>query len=62
MQTSEKFYNSQLQAIENFYSTLQDAEPSDVTITDAIITWFTAGYAEKFREDYLSDETAFPQN
>jgi len=62
MQTSEKFYNSQLQAIENFYSTLQESEPADVTITDAIITWFTSGYAEQFREDYLSDEAAFTQN
>ncbi len=62
MQTSEKFYNSQLEAIENFYSTLRESEPSDITITDAIITWFTAGYAEKFREEYLSHETAFTQN
>ncbi|MCB0290972.1 MAG: hypothetical protein KDH97_12015 [Calditrichaeota bacterium] len=52
-----KYHESQLDAIEDYYSTLNEygaqyAE-TPVSMEDAIIQWFTDGHAENFRDTYL---------
>lgn len=52
-----KYHESQLDAIEDYYSTLNayGAQYADdpVSMETAIIQWFTDGHAETFREAYL---------
>ena len=62
IQTKDEFYYSQLEAIQNFYNMLRETDKVDVSLTEAIITWFTDGYAEEFREDYIRDHPYVIQN
>lgn len=54
-----KYHESQLDAIEDYYSTLNtyNAQYSEdpVSMEAAIIQWFTEGHAENFREAYLKN-------
>ncbi len=62
MQTTDKYYNSQLEAIQDFYKSLQQEEHPEVSLSEAIITWFANGYAEKFRQEYLNSHALFTNN
>ena len=54
MTRGNSFYNSQLDAIRKFYNRLQNRVEDNITLNDAVVAWFANGYAEKFREEYLS--------
>lgn len=47
------FQKKQLDAIQAFYVDVKTRTKKNISMTDAIISWFTEGYAEKFRDDYL---------
>ncbi|MGH1362285.1 MAG: hypothetical protein ACRBF0_01935 [Calditrichia bacterium] len=53
MDLGNSFYHSQLEAIQEYYDSLSDEEQQAISLTEAIITWFTEGHAEKFRQEYL---------
>ncbi len=53
MERQPSFYSLQIQAIQNFYNQLIARNQHPLTMTEAILRWFTEGYAEKFREEYL---------
>jgi len=53
MERQQSFYALQIEAIQNFYTNLMSRSKQPLSITDAILRWFTEGYAEKFREEYL---------
>lgn len=57
MKAGNHYHNSQVEAINRFYRVLKRGGKK-ITITEAIITWFTDGHAEKFREDYLKKQIA----
>lgn len=53
MEMVNNYYHSQLEAIQNYYHHLQEKDGQRVSMTEAIINWFTDGHAEQFRQDYL---------
>jgi len=53
MKAANNFQNSQLEAINKFYNRLIEQDGKEVSMTEAIITWFAEGYAEQFRDEYL---------
>jgi hypothetical protein len=57
MKAGDQYQNSQLEAIHNFYRLIRRGEEK-ITMTGAIITWFSDGHAEKFREEYLRKQIA----
>jgi hypothetical protein len=57
MKTGNHFQSSQLEAIHKFYRLLKRGG-ENITMTEAIITWFADGHAEKFREEYLRKQVA----
>ncbi len=57
MSRTSDFQKRQLNAIQNYYLMMRNKMKKDVTLTDAIISWFTEGYAEKFREEYFRQHT-----
>ncbi len=54
MKERNNFYNSQLEAIRNFYKKLQNRVEENITLNDAVVAWFAHGHAEKFRKEYLN--------
>ena len=62
MELKEQYYHSQLEAIQDFYKSLRSEETKNVSLTDAIITWFTDGHAEEFRQAFLKNNTLLSQN
>lgn len=58
MELGKNFYSSQLEAIQKFYSVLLEEGQRKISMTEAIISWFTEGHAEAFREEYLKSQTA----
>ncbi|RMF58847.1 MAG: hypothetical protein D6748_07700 [Calditrichaeota bacterium] len=55
------YFESQLEAIQKLYQKLSENGSDQVTIQDAIITWFSDGYAETFRNEYLKNNTLVTQ-
>ncbi|RMG67882.1 MAG: hypothetical protein D6715_03725 [Calditrichaeota bacterium] len=56
------FNEAQLEAIKQFYQSLKQSNQEEISMTEAILAWFTEGYAEKFREQYLSANVAVLQH
>ncbi|HQV30253.1 MAG TPA: hypothetical protein PKV71_00170 [Calditrichia bacterium] len=53
MDFGNKYYSSQLEAIQDYYHHLMEEDGKEISLTEAIINWFTEGHAEAFREEYL---------
>ncbi len=51
------YYESQLAAIEELYRKLAQTSEKHPSMQEVIVSWFTEGYAEKFREDFFQTET-----
>ncbi len=61
MELNHDFYNRQLEAIQHYYAKLNEDKKEPISLTEAIISWFTEGHAEEFRESYLHHHTALMQ-
>lgn len=59
MESQPTFHQMQIQAIQKLYRVLLLKSKKPISMTDAIITWFAEGYAEKFREEYLRKQSAY---
>ncbi len=57
MNQNSDFQRRQLDAIQNYYLMMKHRMKKNISLTDAIISWFTEGYAEKFREEYFRQNT-----
>ncbi len=55
MNTFTVYQKKQLEALQSYYLEQKQARKESYELTDAIISWFTDGHAEKFREDYLRE-------
>ncbi len=55
MNLNKDYNDAQLEAIEDYYQTISDYDQEELTLEEAIINWFVDGHAEKFREDFLSE-------
>lgn len=53
MKAANNFQNSQLEAINKFYNRLIEQDGKEISMTEAIITWFAEGHAEQFRDEYI---------
>ncbi|MFZ0389271.1 MAG: hypothetical protein WAN36_02345 [Calditrichia bacterium] len=51
------YQEQQLQAIQNFYKNIARENQKDLPIREAIVRWFTEGYAETFRMNYLQQRS-----
>lgn len=58
MNLKDHYHNIQLEAIEVLYQALRNKEDESISLSDAVVTWFTDGYAEKFREEFLKKEAS----
>ena len=58
MEFGNNFYDSQLEAIQDYYNDRLTDEGNPISLTEAIINWFTDGHAERFRQDYLKEQEA----
>ncbi len=56
MKYDQDYSDSQLDALEEFYGKLSDVNEDQVSMRDAIVLWFTEGYAEEFRETFLEEQ------
>lgn len=61
MEASPSYYDSQLAAIQKLYQQLSQGSGHPVSVSDAIISWFAEGHAEKFRDEYLKNQPAVLQ-
>ncbi len=57
MEWNKHYTNSQLEAIQSYYNKMNKKDEDQLSLTDAIISWFTDGPAEKFREEYLKKQS-----
>jgi hypothetical protein len=53
------FQQKHLEAIHVFYKALKNNRRENLALSDVIISWFTEGHAEKFRQDYLKNNPVF---
>jgi hypothetical protein len=53
MQKNEHYQKDHLDAIHRFYDELNLKANNQFSLTEIVIAWFTEGYAESFRKDYL---------
>ena len=53
MASHYNYYESQLAAIEELYRKLAQTSEKHPSMQEVIVSWFTEGYAEKFREDFF---------
>ncbi len=57
MEFGSDYFDSQLEAIQKLYNRLSDKERENITVRDAIISWFSEGYAERSREEFLKKQS-----
>ena len=55
MNKGNQYYDSQLEAIRNYYEKLSKNKNEKITIKEAVVEWFVNGHAEKFRKEFLSE-------
>ena len=58
MEFGNNFYDSQLEAIQDYYNDRLTEGGNPISLTEAIINWFADGHAEQFRQDYLKEQEA----
>ena len=51
------FNQKQLNAIHLYYSTISKKIDQKISLHDIVISWLTEGHAEKFREEYLKNNS-----
>lgn len=59
MNVMNEYQKRQLEAIQSFYSEMKSKSDETLSMTEAVIAWFTDGYAEEFRASYLKDQVVF---
>lgn len=52
------YQQRQLEAIHTFYTELRKSSAQEFSLKDVVLTWFTEGYAERFRAEYLKNQTS----
>ncbi len=57
MEFGNDYFDSQLEEIQKLYNSLSDKERENITVRDAIISWFAEGHAERFREEFLKKQS-----
>lgn len=58
MQKDYGYFESQVDAIRQYYENLINTEKEPVSLKDVVVDWFTNGHAEKFRKEFLNKKTA----
>lgn len=58
MKFEHDYFDTQVDAIEEFYTTLSQDPGGNISMTEAIVKWFTEGPAEDFREMHLEEPAA----
>jgi hypothetical protein len=53
MQNNQNYQKHHLDAIHRFYDELNQKVNHQLSLTEVVIAWFTEGYAESFRKEYL---------
>ena len=61
MEFRNDFFDSQLEAIQDLYNRLSNENKDDVSLRDVVISWFSEGYAEEFREEYMKNQSLIVQ-
>lgn len=54
MEALQDYNTAQMEAIEDYYNTINEYDEAGITMEEAIVNWFAEGFAEKFREEYLN--------
>ncbi|MFQ5582871.1 MAG: hypothetical protein ACE5GL_00355 [Calditrichia bacterium] len=58
MKHNNQFYESQLEAIKNYYEKLSREKNQPISLKQAVLEWFINGHAEKFRKEFLNKHAA----
>ena len=51
------YYESQVDAIREYYQQVKTIKEEPVSLKDVVLDWFANGHAEKFRKEFLSKKT-----
>ncbi len=57
MKSDRQFQRKQLEALQSFYHKVKRSSETEPTMRDVVLTWFTEGYAERFRSEYLKNNS-----
>ncbi|GAB4333646.1 MAG: hypothetical protein Kow0037_11940 [Calditrichia bacterium] len=59
MHRRDDFNRKQLEALHRYFDRVKRSRQGNVTMSDVVISWFTDGHAERFRNEYLKNHTIF---
>ncbi len=57
MKEQNDYQKQHYQAIQGFYQEVNRKMDKGCSMKDVIISWFTDGYAEKFRQEYIKKQS-----
>ncbi len=57
MAETNDYQQKQINAIHLYYNHIRKKHDDNITLKEVVISWFTEGHAEKFREDYLKNNS-----
>lgn len=59
MKGYHNYQKQQIEAIHTYFNKVKKKTKDNPSMTDVVISWFTEGHAEKFRNEYLKRNSLY---